>query len=229
MHMTLTIISLALIPVAVLVVLLVFADRHNKEPAKLLAKVFIFGILASIPVLIIQVILNTFSAATGIWAIIFQAFIVAGLTEEYMKRMVVLKIAFRNPAFDERLDGIIYCAFAALGFAAIENVLYLISYYPTQPSVAIYRAVLSVPAHMLFGITMGYYLSLSKYCSNPVLSRKYFQRSLIYPVLLHGTFNFLLSINIPLLLVFVPFIIFMWIYNLKKLNKFYKESKNMIQ
>ena len=227
--MTITIISLALIPVIILTVMLLVTDRHNREPARLLAKVFIFGLLVSIPVLIIQVLLNSVSSATGIFGIIFQAFIVAGLTEEYMKRMVVMKFAFRNPAFDEKLDGIIYCAFAALGFAAIENVLYLISYYPTQPSVALYRAVFSVPGHMLFGITMGYYLSLSKYCSDPVLRRKYFSRSLIYPVLMHGTFNFLLSINIPMLLAFVPFVVFLWFYNMKKLNKFYRESRNIAQ
>lgn len=227
--MTLTIISLALIPVAVLIVLLIFTDRHNKEPAKLLAKVFLFGLLVSIPVLIIQVILNTFTAFSGLIGIVFQSFIVAGLTEEYLKRFVVLKFAFRNPAFDEKLDGIIYCAFAALGFAAIENVLYLISYYPTDPSIAFTRAIFSVPAHMLFGITMGYYLSLSKYCNDPVMCRKYFQRSLIYPVLMHGTFNFILSINIPMLLLFVPFVVFLWIYNMKKLNKFYKESRDMNQ
>jgi RsiW-degrading membrane proteinase PrsW (M82 family) len=227
--MTLTIISLALIPVIILVVMLVYTDRHNREPAGLLAKVFLFGLLASVPVLIIQVILNSVSAATGIYGIIFQSFIVAGLTEEFMKRQVVLRFAFRNPAFDEKLDGIIYCAFAALGFAAIENVLYLFSYYPTTPSVALYRAAFSVPAHMLFGITMGYYLSLSKYCNNPVLCKRYFNRSLIYPVLMHGTFNFLLSINLPMLLAFVPFVIFLWIYNMKKLNRFYKESREMSQ
>jgi len=227
--MTLNILSLALIPVAVFVVILLVADRHNREPAKLLAKTFLFGLLISIPVLIIQIILNSISALTGLFGIIFQSFIVAGLTEEYMKRFVVLKIAYNNPAFDEKLDGIIYCAFAALGFAAIENVLYLISYYPTDPSVALYRAVFSVPAHMLFGITMGYYLSLAKYCSDPLMCRKYFNRSLIYPVLMHGTFNFILSINIPLLLAFVPFVIFLWFYNMKKLNKFYRESRAMNQ
>ena len=227
--MALSIISLALIPVIILIVLLTLTDRHNREPARLLAKVFFFGILISIPVLIIQGLLNSISAATGIYGVIFQSFIIAGLTEEYMKRQVVLKVAYNNPAFDEKLDGIIYCAFAALGFAAIENVLYLISYYPTDPSIAFYRAVFSVPAHMLFGVTMGYYLSLAKYCTDPVMCRKYFQRSLYYPVLMHGTFNFLLSINIPMLLAFVPFVIYLWVTGMKKLNRFYRESKDMNQ
>lgn len=225
--MVFSIISLALIPVIVLVVFLLAVDRHDREPMRLLGKVFLFGMLSSIPILVIELILVRFNVFTGILGIIFQSFIVAGLTEEYMKRMVVMKTAYRHPAFNEKMDGIIYCAFAALGFAAVENVMYLFSYFQDSPSVALYRAIFSVPGHMLFAITMGYYLALSKYAESPGLSRKFYSRSLIYPVLLHGTFNTILSLNIPILLVFVPFIIFLWVYNMKKLNKFYKESKRL--
>ncbi len=223
--MTFTIISLALIPVIVLIVFLFAVDRYDREPVKLLGKVFLYGMLASIPVLAIQMFLLRFNVFAGILGIIFQAFIIAGLTEEFMKRLVVMKIAFKHPAFNEKMDGIIYCAFAALGFAAVENIFYLTSYFQDTPSVALYRAIFSVPGHMLFAITMGYYLALSKYAESPVLSRKYYGRSLLYPVLLHGTFNTILSLNLPILLVFVPFIIFLWIYNMKKLNRFYKDSK----
>jgi len=225
--MVFTIISLALIPVIVLVIFLLAVDRHDREPIRLLGKVFLFGMLSSIPILVIEMILVRFNIFAGILGIIFQSFIVAGLTEEYMKRMVVMKTAYRHPAFNEKMDGIIYCAFAALGFAAVENVLYLSSYFQDAPSVALYRAIFSVPGHMLFAVTMGYYLALSKYAESPGLSRKFYSRSLIYPVLLHGTFNTILSLNLPILLVFVPFIIFLWVYNMKKLNQFYKESKQL--
>lgn len=227
--MTFTIISLALIPVIILIIFLYIADRHDREPIRLLAKVFFYGVLVSIPVLVIQIILVNINIYTGILGIIFQSFIVAGLTEEFMKRLVVVKIAFRHPAFNEKMDGIIYCAFAALGFAAIENVLYLLQYFPSDPSVALYRAIFSVPGHMLFAITMGYYLALSKYASNPGLRKKYYTKSLFYPMLLHGTFNFILNTGLSLLFVFVPFVIFLWIYNMKKLNQFYKESKRSNQ
>jgi len=225
--MLFTILSLAIIPVIILVIFLLAVDRHDREPLRLLGKVFLFGMLASIPILIIETILVTFNFFTGFLGILFQSFIVAGFTEEYMKRRVVMKIAYKHPAFNEKMDGIIYCAFAALGFAAVENIMYLISYFQDTPSVALYRAVFSVPGHMLFAVTMGYYLALSKYADSPGLNRKYYQNSLIYPVLLHGTFNTILSLNLPILLVFVPFIAFLWIYNMKKLNKFYKESKQI--
>lgn len=224
--MIFTILSLALIPVAVLVIFLLVMDRHDREPIRLLSKVFLFGMLSSIPILIIEMLLVRFNVFAGLLGIIFQSFIVAGLTEEFIKRLVVMKTAFNHPAFNEKMDGIIYCAFAALGFAAVENVMYLISYFQDVPSVALYRAIFSVPGHMLFAVTMGYYLALSKYAQSPGMSQNYYSKSLLYPVLLHGTFNTILSLNIPILLVFVPFIIFLWIYNMKKLNAFYKESKH---
>ena len=225
--MIFTIISLAIIPVIVLIIFLLVVDRHDREPMRLLGKVFLFGMISSIPILVVEMILVNFNVFAGILGIIFQAFIVAGLTEEFMKRMVVMKTAYRHPAFNEKMDGIIYCAFAALGFAAVENVMYLFSYFQDSPSVALYRAIFSVPGHMLFAVTMGYYLALSKYAESPGLSRKFYSKSLIYPVLLHGTFNTILSLNIPIFLVFIPFIIFLWVYNMKKLNKFYKESKRL--
>lgn len=225
--MLFTILSLALIPVIILVIFLLAVDRHDREPLRLLGKVFLFGMLASIPILIIETILVRVNIFTGFLGILFQSFIVAGLTEEYMKRRVVMKTAYRHQAFNEKMDGIIYCAFASLGFAAVENIMYLISYFQDTPEVAFYRAVFSVPGHMLFAVTMGYYLALSKYADSPVLNRKYYKNSLLYPVLLHGTFNTILSLNLPILLVFVPFIGFLWIYNMKKLNKFYKESKQI--
>lgn len=223
--MVFTIVSLALIPIIILIVLLYAVDRYDKEPVKLLSKVFLFGVLSSIPVIAIQSVLIRINVFAGLAGILFQAFITAALTEEYMKRFVVLKTAFRHPAFNEKLDGIIYCTFASLGFAATENVLYLFKYYSSNPSVFIYRAIFSVPGHMLFAITMGYYLSLSKFTNDKNLCRKYYRKSLIYPVFLHGAFNFILMADVFTLIIFVPFVIFLWVYNMKKLNKFYNDSK----
>ena len=224
--MVFTILSLALIPVIVLVIFLLAVDRHDREPIRLLGKVFLFGMLSSIPILVIEMLLVRFNIFVGFLGIVFQSFIVAGLTEEFMKRLVVMKIAFRHPAFNEKMDGIIYCAFAALGFAAVENVVYLASYFQQRRSSAFSDSLFSVPGHMLFAVTMGYYLALSKYAQSPGMSRNYYSKSLLYPVLLHGTFNTILSLNLPILFVFVPFIIFLWVYNMKKLNAFYKESKH---
>jgi RsiW-degrading membrane proteinase PrsW (M82 family) len=103
--------------------------------------------------------------------------------------------------------------------------MYIINFEAENPSIALYRGIFSVPGHMLFAVTMGYYISLSKFAPTFALMRSYKIKSLLYPVLLHGTFNFILSLNIHWLFAFVPFVIFLWIFNIKKLRTFSKESR----
>jgi len=203
-----------------------FFDRHDREPIRILLKVFIMGIFSVIPTIFIENILSNFNVFPGILGIGYTAFIVAGLTEEFMKRQVVLKTVYFNPVFDEKLDGIVYCVMSALGFATIENILYIVFRFSDVESIGFYRAIISVPAHMLFAVTMGYYLSLSKFALTPEESQFYLKKSLAVPAVLHGIFDFILMSQIAILMVlFVPFIIYLWINNFKKLNMYYADSK----
>ena len=224
--MKLNLLITAITPGIALCLILYFFDRRDKEPLGMLFKVFFMGVLSVIPTVIIENILSNFNVFPGIAGIAFTAFIVAGFTEEYMKRKVVIKYVYYNPVFNEKLDGIIYCAFSALGFATVENILYVVFKFSDIESIGFYRAILSVPAHMLFAVTMGYYLSLAKFATTPLQSKYYFTKSLIVPIILHGIFDFiLLSQNNILMLLFIPFVIYLWIVNLKKLNIYYKDSK----
>ena len=144
-----------------------------------------------------------------------------------MKRFVVTKIAFKHPAFNEKLDGIVYCVFSALGFATVENVMYVVFRFSDVESVGLYRAILSVPAHMLFAVTMGYYLSMAKFAADESRSKYYYKKSLTSPLILHGIFDFILMSQQPILMLFfIPFVIYLWKINLQKLNQYYKESKD---
>jgi len=223
---SLLLLGLAILPTIILIIMLLFFDRYDKEPARLLIKIFFFGILSTIPTIIAETVGGFFNFFTGIFGIAVHAFIVVALAEEFFKRRVVLKHAFNHPAFDEKLDGIIYCSFASLGFATAENISYVLSYSADNPSIWITRALLSVPAHMLLGVTMGYYLSMAKFCMDSTKCKKYMRQSLVVPVILHGIFDFILMSEIPLLFIlFVPFVIYLWISSFKKLNAYYKESK----
>lgn len=218
-------IFLALIPVVILLIGLLVVDHYDREPMKLLLKLFIYGFLVALPIILIEKLLQQFNFFIGFFAIAFEAFIVAGLTEEFFKRKVVLKVAFKHVAFNEKLDGIIYCAFAALGFAAIENILYLVFQSQSVTNIALMRGLLSVPAHMLFAITMGYYISMAKYATTPALKKSYMRKSLIHPIILHGLFNFILMINISFLFIFIPYVVILWVINIKKIRAFYRLSK----
>jgi len=224
--MNLNLFMTAITPGIAFGLLFYFFDRHDREPIRILLKVFIMGIFSVIPTIFIENILSNFNVFPGILGIGYTAFIVAGLTEEFMKRQVVLKTVYFNPVFDEKLDGIVYCVMSALGFATIENILYIVFRFSDVESIGFYRAIISVPAHMLFAVTMGYYLSLSKFALTPEESQFYLKKSLAVPAVLHGIFDFILMSQIAILMVlFVPFIIYLWINNFKKLNMYYADSK----
>jgi RsiW-degrading membrane proteinase PrsW (M82 family) len=225
--MKLNLFMTAITPGIALALMIYLFDRHDREPIRILLKVFIMGIISVVPAIIIENILSYFDVFAGIFGIAYTAFIVAGVTEEFIKREVVIKNVYFNPVFNEKLDGIVYCVISALGFATIENVMYVVFRFSDIESVGLYRAFLSVPAHMLFAITMGYYLSLAKFSADSEQSQFFFRKSLTVPAILHGTFDFILMSGIELLMIlFIPFVIYLWITNLKKLNKYYNDSQN---
>jgi len=221
---------IAVIPGIALALLVYLTDRYDREPIGLLVKVFILGALSVIPAGIIESVLTSINIFPGLVGIVITAFIIAGLTEEFVKREVVLRTAFRSKAFDEKLDGIVYAAFAALGFATAENIMYVVFRFAANPYIGIYRGIFSVPAHMLFAVTMGYYLSLAKFSYTEYDYRMFLKKALTIPAVLHGVFNFILMANIPIMLIaFIPFVVYLWIANLRKLNEYYVQSKTWFE
>lgn len=226
--MPIGLILLALLPSLILATIILIYDRFEREPLRMLIKVFFFGALAVFPAFIAEMLggfINFFG--NSLIGIAIEAYIVVGLSEEFFKRWAVLRHAYHSPEYNERLDGIVYCAFAALGFAAAENIGYVLTTYEAYPSIVWIRAISAVPVHLMVGITMGYYLSLSKYSTSEAEAARNKRRSLMVPVLLHGTYDFILFLQIPvLLLVLIPFVIYLWVSGIKKLNRFYRESRD---
>ncbi|RKD34216.1 PrsW family intramembrane metalloprotease [Thermohalobacter berrensis] len=202
------------------------SDRYDREPIGLLIKTFILGALVVIPTIVVERILMYFNVFPGLIGIAYTAFAVAGLVEEFFKREVVLRLAYQSKHFNEKLDGIVYAIFSALGFATIENIIYVVFRFTYNSYVGLYRGILSVPAHGIFAVTMGYYLSLAKFTNNEVEKRNYLNKSLYMPLILHGIFDFILMSRIPFLaFLFVPYVFYLWRTNQIKLNKYIVESK----
>ncbi len=220
-------IIIAITPTVALALGIYLTDRYDREPWHLLLRIFLMGALSVIPVMFVQRILLSVNVFSGLLSVAYTAFIVAGLTEEFFKRFVVIHGVYDDVNFDEKLDGIVYSVFSALGFATVENIMYVIFRYMGTYYVGIMRGLLSVPGHMLFGITMGYFLSLSKYTEDLKLKNHYYKMSLIIPAILHGLFNFILMAQIPaLMVIFIPYVIYLWVSNLKRLNRYTIASKN---
>ncbi len=227
MNYKLLLISIA--PAISIAVAVYMSDRYEREPIPLLIKTFLLGALMVIPILIVENVLLTFNIFPGILGIAYISFIVAGFTEEFFKREVVLRYIYSNRNFNERLDGIVYSVFSALGFAVVENIMYVVFRFNDNSYVGLYRGILSVPAHAVFAVTMGYYISLAKFCKdcrNESERRKYLRKSLYVPVILHGLFNFILMSELSILnILFVPYLIYIWKNNQKKLDRYIRESR----
>lgn len=207
--MFISLLAIALTPIFLILWYIYVRDKYEKEPLSLCLKIALWGFLSFMPIVVIEMILDALDKS-ALW----QSFVVAALTEEIFKFLVVYKFAYKEEEFNEPFDGIVYSVFASLGFAAIENVFYVLSGGVT---VGITRMFTAAPAHAIFGVTMGYFLGLAKF--NPE-KKSNFYRAIIYPIALHGFYNYILmSGNYILLALFIPYLVFMYRYAFNLIKK----------
>jgi RsiW-degrading membrane proteinase PrsW (M82 family) len=111
---------------------------------------------------------------------------VAALPEESFKLLALWFVLRKNPYFDEHFDGIVYAVCVGLGFAALENVLYVVGAEDNWFSVAVSRALLAVPGHYAFAVLMGYYYSVYHFVDH---SSRTAVCILLVPVVAHGVYD----------------------------------------
>ena len=181
----------ALAPIAILAYYIYRRDKFQKEPVKELLKAFGMGIL-SIPV---SLLISTPLEFAGFYSMETQtlldavklSFLGAAIPEEIAKFLMLWLFVRKSRCFDENVDGIVYASVVSLSFAAVENILYLVTNYESWISVGITRALFSVPGHFFFGVLMGYYYSLFRFY--PAAGRKVKWLVLGAPILAHGLFD----------------------------------------
>ena len=185
---------LAILPVALLCGYIYIKDT-NKEPFKLVIKIFLLGIVMALPVVILEMFFDFFVTTDNVQnflLLFFIVFVSIALVEEGGKWIITKFIGYDDKEFDEIYDIIVYSVFASLGFACIENVLYVLF---NGISVALFRAILSVPGHMCFGVIMGYFLSKAKinYVNkNYGAYTRNLMFSLFVPALVHALYDTLI-------------------------------------
>lgn len=205
----------SLAPVFIILFYIYFRDKYEKEPLGMLIKALLLGIFIVIPVIFVErVLMNLMPQSSKVVEAAYHAFVVAASTEELFKFLVLYLLVWKNPNFNEKFDGIVYAVFVSLGFAGVENVLYVMD---GGMQTALTRAITAVPAHAIFGITMGYYLGIAHMYQE--LKGKYLIRALLVPILLHGIYDFILMVEVSwLLLLFIPFLIVLYIMGIKKMK-----------
>lgn len=189
----------ALVPAAILFVRIYRLDRIEKEPRRLLGTLILSGALAAIPAAVIQMLASrALAGALGRMSAAFlllDNFLVVACSEELCKIAPVRLAAWKSPAFDYRFDAVVYTVSSALGFAAIENILYVVQ---SDLRTAVSRAVLSVPGHFFFAVAMGLLLSRAKQAEKHGRGRRrtvLCALAVLVPAALHGFWDLCLSIR----------------------------------
>lgn len=220
---------LAVLPVLILSIYIYSNDRE-KEPKILLLKLFGCGILSSLLVFLFSYLLFEFFPSFRIDLYNFSfikyfiySFLLVSFFEEGCKWLSTRFVGYNSKHFDEAYDIIVYSSFVALGFAFIENIMYVFNY---GISAAILRAIISVPGHLSFGIMMGYYVLLARLSKNKKDYRKYMICSFVFPLLIHGSYDFLLLFKNTYILIIMLILLFLFyiftyykIKNVLKINK----------
>lgn len=188
----LIIIAAALLP-AILLWGYIWKMDRKKEPTSLLIKATCYGVLICLPVAMVESMISGVlfgeGGPTTLFGTTVDAFMVAAIPEEAFKLFALHRILKNNPYFDEHFDGIVYAVCVGLGFAGLENILYLFDNADDWLSVAFLRSLMAVPGHYAFAVLMGYYYSVYHFVNR---SRRTRAMILVAPVLAHGLYDALL-------------------------------------
>ena len=186
-------VGVALAPIAFFAWFIYTRDRYEREPRRLIAKTFVLGAIFVVPVVIAELIGSLFLPPSADPVILFFHFlIVVSFVEESSKFLAVRISVYDSREFNELMDGLVYGAMAGLGFAAPENLLYVLS---QGAALGVIRAVLSVPGHLLWGSIIGYYLARQKLTP----ARHAGLAGLCLAVIMHAVFDYGLVAMDPLL------------------------------
>jgi RsiW-degrading membrane proteinase PrsW (M82 family) len=168
-------------------------DDFEPEPRIMVLRVFALGGLAALGILAIGPSLNQLlPREPGILREIVDNFALVAFPEEVAKALAFVVGAYFSRELDEPLDGIVYGIAAGLGFASVENVVYLIRL--DQPSIIVLRSFTATLGHVTASGLLGYSFGLARFTRG---SRRWWLPlgGLAVAVWLHGLYDWLLTIG----------------------------------
>jgi len=226
----------AVIPPIYLAYLIYQLDKIEKEPVRMLMKLFIIGALISIPVIFAEtwgenfLYSNIFTSAMSERDItlyyFLENFLVVALVEEGFKFLALFFTTWNSKEFNYRFDAVVYAVVISLGFACLENVLYVSSYGLSN---AMFRAITAIPGHCIFGIYMGTFYDDAKEASLRDKHGKcifYLFVSLLVPVVLHGFYDFCVSVEDEyMLIIFLVYIVLLDVIAIRNIKAIAREDE----
>lgn len=229
-----TLLIASIFPV-VIFLYMIYQKDHEKEPISLLLKCLFGGCLSVLLSLVMSLPLGLLSGVFqgNFMSSFHQSFFEAAIPEEVAKFVMLYLFVWKSKELNHHYDGIVYSVFVSLGFALIENILYV---FQGGLGVAFMRAILAVPGHGLDGVLMGYYFSLARF--NEGKKRKEFLiKALVFPIIFHGAYDFLLfymegSDNVILgallLISFAYLVILLWRRCVAKIKLHLEKDGNLL-
>jgi len=210
LHM-LGVISAGIAPGLALVSYFYLRDQFEQEPVRNVFRVFLLGAILTFPIMFIQFVLQEEGLINNGF---LHAFFSAALMEEFFKWFLLFIAIYKHADFDEPYDGIVYGTSISLGFATVENILFLTA---NGIEFAIGRALLPVSSHAIFGVLMGYYLGKAKF---NIYGRFHYWlvASFVVPYILHGLYDYILVIGTNWMYYILPFMLFLWYFGLRKVK-----------
>ena len=183
----LSLITLALAPGAAVILYIYLKDKHEREPLSLLIISFLYGGLSTLITLFISWPVNILILIKDqdVMHQFFNAFFKVALIEEFSKFIFVRFILYNNKNFNEPFDGIVYAVMVSMGFATVENIVYVFQYGFVT---GVLRMFSAVPAHAAFAVLMGYFLGKAKFTHRKGLY--YSLIALLAPTLFHGSYDY---------------------------------------
>lgn len=206
----LTLISAGIAPGVALLSYFYLKDEYEIEPLSIVLRMFLVGAFFVFPIMFIQYVFHAEGMATSA---VTHAFFLSGLLEEFVKWFILYFFIYDHHEFDEPYDGIVYSASVSLGFATLENILYLLA---NGVEFAMTRALLPVSSHALFAVIMGFYFGKAKFAMK---KKRYLFLSFSLPFLLHGTYDFILLTQEKWGYYMVPFMLSLWWFALRKVKQ----------
>ena len=215
-------ILLSVVPAGVLALYIYRTDITTKEPPQLLLVTFVLAILFAGFAAIYNDVFG-FLRGLGVVGFVLYYYLVVGPGEEAVKLLAVRLYAYRDERFDSVIDGAVYGAVAGLGFATIENVIYITQGLEAPSSLLAATAAsyvnqllsaldaggqitavrgLAGPGHVIYSAFAGYYLGLAKFNrenAGPIVAK-----GLLIAAFIHATYNTLVGIVPAVVSLFVP-------------------------
>lgn len=214
-----TLIIASIAPTLALLIYFYLKDQYNPEPISMILKSFFLGMICVIPISFFQFVIKLELMPVSF---LNQTLFFTSIPEETLKWLLFYVLIYSNKEFDEPIDGIVYAVTISLGFATIENILYLFTY---GVKFAFMRALFPVSSHCIFGIIMGYFYGKAKFTTK--FKKHFLLLSLLIPIFLHTNFDFLIITKAKWIYYLTPFMLIMWIISMYIVKRMHYKTTEM--